>query len=137
MKKTNSQLQAEVEDLQRIIETQQATVTQAGEREREATAYAKSIERKAQAEFEQVKGETDKLLEAEKKAHNLTRDVLHSTELELARIRGYLDGQKDSQPPRMVPEDRENRLSSYHDGSRSLPSTSGGWQSSTKPWYHQ
>jgi len=78
-------------------------------------------------------------LEAERKAHNFTRDVLHSTELELAKTRGYLDARRDAEPPIMVPQSREGALASYADGTRSLPPTSGTWSDNANrsPWWHR
>ena len=75
----------------------------------------------------------------ERKAHNFTRDVLHSTELELARTRGYLDARRDAEPPVMVPQTREGALASYADGSMSMRPTSGTWQDNAKhvPWWHR
>lgn len=40
---------------------------------------------------------------------NGLRDKLFAAYLDAERFRGYLDGQADSQPPRMVPEEREQR----------------------------
>jgi hypothetical protein len=80
----------------------------------------------------------EKALKDERESHNLTRDVLHTTELEFAKTRGYLDAIQDSKPPVMVPQQREGQLPSYSDASRSI---SAGWrndgygQSPNKPWW--
>lgn len=112
-----AELEAQVSELRSNIVTQGEALTQLREKLAEA----------------------NKAVEAEKKAHNNTRDVLHSTELELAKLRGYVDGINDSKPPQMVPDTREARLASYPDGSRSLPVSHGGWtnSASAKPWWHQ
>ncbi len=80
----------------------------------------------------------DKSLKDERESHNLTRDVLHTTELEFAKTRGYLDAIQDSKPPVMVPQQREGQLPSYSDASRSVSpgwQTNGYGQSSNKPWW--
>ena len=82
----------------------------------------------------------ERTLKDERDAHNVTRDVLHTTELELAKTRGYLDARRDAEPPVMVPLQREGALASYADGSRSV---SAGWrnegygQTPNKPWWHR
>jgi hypothetical protein len=86
-----------------------------------------------------IKG-LERQLKDERESHNLTRDVLHTTELELAKTRGYLDAMQDAQPPVMVPQSREGHLASYADGSRSI---SAGWrndgygQTLNKSWWHR
>lgn len=81
----------------------------------------------------------ERTLADERQAHNGTRDVLHSTELELARTRGYLDASIDAKPPVMVPQQREGHLASYHDGTHSQMQSimNRGFGDKPTPWWHR
>ena len=71
---------------------------------------------------------------------NGLRDKLLSAYLDSERFRGYLDGQADMQPPRMVPEQREprtpyreaNTMSVFDDRSNHYDRSER-----RKAWYHR
>lgn len=138
-KPTNAELLSANADLHRIIDTQQATVTQAGERERFAQAELRKLQTTSQSEFERLTKEANLKVSEVKGELNGLRDIIRKQELELARIRGYLDASFDAQPPRMVPEERERPTASFADMSVSEPRTTwanSGSRTSEKPWWH-
>lgn len=63
--------------------------------------------------------------------NNELRTLLFQRELDYAKLRGYLDAQRDAEPPRMVPEQREPAHARYRDGTEG----SAGWGKT--PWYYR
>lgn len=59
---------------------------------------------------------------------NTLRDGLMTSTLELERLRGYLAGRRDAEPPRMVPEQRVENFE--------LHPVQPWRQNAPKPWYH-
>ncbi|CAB4131742.1 hypothetical protein UFOVP131_13 [uncultured Caudovirales phage] len=126
-KQTNATLQAALAQLQGELQNERAM------RAADERLHANDV-----AQYKATVAGQERQLKDERESHNLTRDVLHSTELELAKTRGYLDAMQDAQPPVMVPQSREGHLASYADGSRSV---SAGWrndgygQTPNKSWW--
>ena len=82
-------------------------------------AYEQALggSRGRQKEIERLQGEG-----------NTLRDSLMAATLELERLRGYLAGKRDAEPPRMVPEQRVENFE--------LHPPQGWRQNAPKPWYH-
>ena len=63
--------------------------------------------------------ESDKMravtaLGEERKIQNDLRTLLFDSEMRYAKLVGYVEGRRDAEPPRMVPEQRESALSWMH-----------------------
>lgn len=71
---------------------------------------------------------------------NSLRDKLFDALLNAERFRGYLDGQADSQPPRMVPEEREQRgpyrQRAFNEDDM-IPVSRFGSSERRRAWYHR
>lgn len=84
-----------------------------------------------------AKGWMDKAKQADTDNNDL-RSRLMDSELAYAKLRGYLEGRRDSEPPRMVAEQREPSWMSMPDGSRGTDM--GGWAGDgrqSKKWFHR
>lgn len=85
------------------------------------------------------KDKADKL----KVENNDLRSKLMTSELAYARVMGYLDGRRDSEPPVMVPQPRETFLAQMPDGTQGT--RFGGWAgghagyrpNEGKEWFHR
>lgn len=135
---TKATLMAEIADLQRIVDTQQATVSLAGERERAALDQLKHVQAVSQKEFERVANEANLRIAAANADGNLLRDAIRQAELTIARMRGYLEGLDEAKPPVMIPAEREYPLAKFPDLDR--VENYRGWRdqaaSNIKPWWH-
>lgn len=88
-----------------------------------------------------VLAEANKTIAALETEVNQLRDKLFAAYLDAERFRGYLDGQADMQPPRMVPEERELRGPYRNrewnaDTMPQQPRYSAG-SPSPRAWYHR
>lgn len=75
-----------------------------------------------------------------KDANNDLRSRLMASELAYAKLRGYLEGKLDSEPPVMVPQQREPfhaRSSDATYGTTSLDWRQDGSGRTSKHWYHR
>lgn len=68
-----------------------------------------------------------------KAQNDALRDEAYSSNMELARMRGYIEGMADAEPPRMVPEPREHPLAKFRDTSNDASVRS--WTDKRR-WYH-
>lgn len=82
-------------------------------------AYEQAIDgsRRRQKENERLQGEG-----------NTLRDQLMTATLELERLRGYLAGRRDAEPPRMIPAPQVENFE--------LRPVQAWRQNAPKPWYH-
>lgn len=138
-KPTIASLQADLkENIEMNIEARQE-LRQANEHlQKELHVARNQIQQDQGAYGVKIQSLNDRLKE-EIAANNHLRSILHQTELELSRMRGYLDCVQDGKPPVMVPEQREARLASYPEGNMSMRSTVGGWNDGqkTKQWFER
>lgn len=91
-------------------------------------------------ELEQRARIAEKALEQERSDGNDLRSRLMGSELAYAKLRGYLEGKRDSEPPVMVPQQREPFHAQLSDGSfgtASLDWRQDGSGRSAKHWYHR
>jgi len=133
-----------VSDMLHMLDGPEQRATEADEAAREAASEAKQAEWRMdiRKQVEQADTIANKAIaqakEMEKrnadlqKDNNTLRDMLMRSELNYAKLRGYLEGKLDSAPPVMVPQERMPFHASMPDASG--PSSAGWGQPS---WYHR
>lgn len=80
-------------------------------------------------------------LDRELEGSNALRRLLHESELDRERMRGYLDALEDSRPPRMVEEKKERHFGRYTQmSSHEAMARDGMWRSNgerPKAWFER
>lgn len=104
-------------------------------RKASADMEARYVDRERQLEHRAQLAE--KRLSEALSTNNDLRDGLMNRELEYAKLRGYLEGQRDSAPPVMVPQQREPFHAQLDDASRPWsPGYRPSGSTPEKKWYH-
>jgi hypothetical protein len=79
------------------------------------------------------RGRATQALGEERKIQNELRTLLFNSEMRYAKLVGYVEGRKDAEPPRMVPEQREGFMAQMSDAS----GVTMGWRNDASHWFHR
>ncbi|MBS90845.1 hypothetical protein [Sphingobium sp.] len=120
-------LQDTNEKLGQLVTAHELRENELERRAERAEAALKQADRDAKAYAEMAIGEANDL-----------RSRLMTSEMNYAKLRGYLEGKRDSEPPRMVPEQREPFHAQLPDASGAgFGSAYGNYAPSPKQWFHR
>lgn len=101
--------------LKNQIEQQARTIAELQE-EQNSLHQRLGDEKRRSAELVEREKALVKRLEMSEHNNAMLKDQLMKTELAYSKLVGYVEGMRDSAPPRMVPEQREGHFPSYPDG---------------------
>lgn len=120
-------LQETNQKLGELVQCHELRERELEKRAERAEAALKQADRDAKAYGEMTINEANDL-----------RTRLMTSEMNYAKLRGYLEGKRDAEPPRMVPEQREPFHASLPDASGAgFGSSYGSFSQPSKQWFHR